>query len=209
MSGTSTRSRLERLWAGEFGDDYVERNSAAERGREAFWKQVIERLEPRNVLEVGCSVGGNLRWIADAIGDSNVSGIDLNEKALRLLRERLPGVDARVGRARELPFEDRSFDLVLTMGVLIHQPPEDLEGVMREIVRCSRSHVLCGEYHGESEVEVPYRGQRGALFRRDYGAIYAELFPELSLVTSGFLQRGADSSWDDVTYWIFEKPVAT
>ena len=199
-------TRLEDLWAGGFGDDYVERNSAAGRGRRKFWAEQIERLSPRSVLEVGCNVGGNLRWIAEALEPERVSGVDLNERALALLRERLPGVDARLARARELPFEDYSFDLVFTIGVLIHQPSDQLEDVMREIVRCSRRFVLCGEYHDEDEVEVPYRGERGALFRRDYGGLYLSLAPELKLVDQGFLPRDGRSGWDDVTWWVFEKP---
>ena len=60
------------------------------------------------MLEVGCNIGGNLRWIAELLGPENVAGVDLNEKALELLRERVPGVDARLARGRELPFEDAS-----------------------------------------------------------------------------------------------------
>ena len=200
MEGT----RLERLWAGEFGDAYVDRNAAADRGRRAFWEEVTSRLEPESVLEVGCNVGGNLMWLAELLGAERVAGVDVNERAVEIARERIPGVDARLGSGRRLPFDDASFDLVLTMGVLIHQGPDELEPMMAEVVRCSRRWVLCGEYYAEEEEEVPYRGETGALFRRDYGAIYERAFPQLRLVDRGFLARGEDSSWDDVTWWIFE-----
>jgi len=205
MSDPAPTGRLEHLWAGEFGDEYVERNADAERGREGFWTDVVDRLRPASALEVGCNVGGNLRWLAEKLGPENVAGIDVNERALQTLRERLPGVDVRTAVARSLPFENASFDLVFTMGVLIHQPTEDLTAVMAEIVRCSRRWVVCGEYYDEAEVEVPYHGERGALFRRDYGALYVDTFPELRLAATGFLSRGPDSSWDDVTWWAFEK----
>jgi hypothetical protein len=52
---------------------------------------------------------------------------------------------------------------------------------------------------------VPYRGQEGALFKQDYGALYQRLFPELELVDEGFLPRG-EATWDDVTWWTFRKP---
>jgi pseudaminic acid biosynthesis-associated methylase len=198
-------ARLEALWAGEFGDSYVERNAGAARGRDGFWRERLERLRPSSVLEVGCNVGGNLRWVAETVGAKNTAGIDVNERALATLRETLPGVDARLASARELPFPDASFDLVFTMGVLIHQPPESLDEVMSEVVRCSRRWVLCGEYFGDEKVEVPYRGETGALFKRDFGADYTRLFPELRLADRGFLPRG-EGSWDDVTWWLFEKP---
>jgi spore coat polysaccharide biosynthesis protein SpsF len=104
---------------------------------------------------------------------------------------------------RELPFRDRWFDLVFTMGVLIHQPEITLPLVMAEIVRCSRRNVLCGEYFAEQTTEVPYRNQSSALFKRNYGGIYQELFPELRLLCQGFFSR--DEGWDDITYWAFEK----
>jgi hypothetical protein len=75
---------------------------------------------------------------------------------------------------------------------------------MSEIVRCSRRYVLCGEYYDSEEVEVPYRGESGALFRRDYGRLYERGFPELRLVDKGFLSRD-QGTWDDVTWWVFEK----
>jgi pseudaminic acid biosynthesis-associated methylase len=202
----STRrpSRLEDLWAGEFGDAYVERNLAAETGRREFWARLLEMTRPANALEVGCNVGANLRWLVEDLGAENVAGIDINEKALEILRERLPGVDARAGTARDLPFTDRSFELVFTIGVLIHQGTDELREVMAEIVRCSSRWVLCGEYYAEEETEVPYRGEQGALFKRDFGRLYLEAFPELRPAGQGFLPKG-EGSWDDVTWWLLER----
>jgi hypothetical protein len=54
---------------------------------------------------------------------------------------------------------------------------------MNEIVRCSRRYVLCGEYFSDQLTEIAYRGQTGALYKRDFGAMYQALFPELQLRT--------------------------
>lgn len=197
---------LRELWSGPFGDAYAQRNAEAGRGRDAFWTDLLERFPIRSALEVGCNVGGNLRWVAGALGAENVAGVDLNRSALDELERRVPGVTAVEAPGQELPFADGSFDLVFTAGVLIHVGPADLPAVTAEIVRCSRRFVLCAEYFAEEETEVPYRGERGALFRRDYGGLYAEAHPELTLVHRDFLARGPDSTWDDVTVWVFEKP---
>ena len=198
-------TRLEQLWAGDFGDEYTERNCDAESGRRSFWESRLGALGVRSALEVGCNLGGNLRWIAELLGPENVAGVDVNRKALDLLLERVPGVDARLASGADLPFEDASFDLVFTMGVLIHQDPEtQLVPMMREIVRCSRRYVLAGEYHADTLTEVPYRGQEGALFKQDFGGLYQRSFAELDLIDSGFLSEG-EGRWDDLTYWIFEK----
>jgi ubiquinone/menaquinone biosynthesis C-methylase UbiE len=37
-----------------------------------------------------------------------------------------------------LPFPDRSFDLVLTSAVILHNPPAEAEAIRREVVRVSR-----------------------------------------------------------------------
>jgi pseudaminic acid biosynthesis-associated methylase len=204
MSGSDRTNRLEDLWAGEFGDDYIERNLDAASGRQDFWRQQIETLGVSSVLEVGCNIGGNLSWIAELIGAENVAGVDINERALELLRERIPGVEARLASGRELPFEDGAFDLVFTTGVLIHQEPSEVGELMAEIVRCARRFVICGEYFAEEPTEVPYRGQQGALFKQDYGELYKRLFPQLTLLEEGFLSP-REGRWDDLTYWVFGK----
>jgi len=203
--------RLERLWAGEFGDEYVDRNAAAGALREGWWSDLLRRLEPASALEVGCNIGANLQWVAPILGPEAVVGIDINEKALAKLRRRIPGVRAVHARALELPFPDRAFGLTFTMGVLIHQSPEDLPAVMAEVVRCADRFVLCVEYHADGEEEVPYRGERGALYRRDYGGLYTELHPELRLLEQGFLpapEGGRRTAFDDANYWLFERPSA-
>jgi pseudaminic acid biosynthesis-associated methylase len=199
----SEANRLEQLWAGEFGDAYVERNRGLAQQRRPFWRDVLAEFPARRILEVGCNIGGNLTPIAEIVSASDTFGVDVNQKALELLRNNMPRVNAVSAVARELPFRDRWFDLTFTMGVLIHQPPDLLPIVMSEVVRCSRRFVLCGEYHADAPTEVAYRGQTGALFKRDFGAFYQQLFPELVLRKKGFLSR--DAGWDDVTYWVFEK----
>ena len=63
--------------------------------------------------------------------------------------------------------------------------------------------VLVGEYYAEETEEVAYRGVDGALFRRDYGALFLERFAELRAADEGFL--GKSEGWDDVTWWLFER----
>lgn len=206
MTLKSESERLEELWGGEFGDEYVGRNQRSresDRLRSAFWDEMLVELQPSSVLEVGCNVGGNLQWISQHVSPVDVFGVDINLNALMALRERLPEVNALHCQARKLPFRDGWFDLVFTMGVLIHQPEATLPLVMSEMVRCSNNWVLCGEYFADETVEVPYRGESGALFKRDYGRLFSELFPELRLEKQGYLSK--ESGWDDVTWWLFRK----
>jgi pseudaminic acid biosynthesis-associated methylase len=207
MTSTSHQSeaaRLEQLWAGEFGNEYVDRNIGAYERRGEFWLPFMEELAPQSVLEIGCNVGGNLQWIAQRVAAERVVGVDVNAKALKMLEARVPGVRAVNSPARDIPFADRSVDFVFTMGVLIHQPEETLTRVMTEMVRVARKWVFCAEYYDTETVEVPYRGQEGALFRRDYKRLFQDLFPdELTLVREGFL--GPEQGWDRDTWWLFER----
>jgi spore coat polysaccharide biosynthesis protein SpsF len=199
----SEAARLEGLWAGDFGDAYIERNAEAGAARGPFWQRVLAGLDVSSVLEVGCNVGPNLRWLQELVEPPSVFGVDVNEEALQRVRRDLPRVNAVASSARDLPFRDRRFDLVFTTGVLIHLPPSVLPLAMAEIVRCSRRYVLCGEYYAPERVEVPYRGQEGALFKCDFGSLYRELFPELQLVREGHVD--VDEGFDDVTWWLFER----
>lgn len=197
----SEASRLESLWVGAFGDRYIARNIEAGTGREGFWSKMVRTCEPTTVLEVGCNVGGNLKHLVERV--DHVCGIDINPEALKLLRSSLPLASVSRATARSLPFHDEAFDLVFTAGVLIHQPRSSLQEVMSEVVRCSNRFVLCCEYYSSEDTEVPYRGERGALFKRDYGSLFRELHPRLVLREEGTLD--STDGFDDVTFHLLEK----
>lgn len=198
-------------WRGAFGDAYAERNqpsadSLASRAR--FFGRVlaVAPLDPAaRILEVGTNIGMNLSALG-GLGPFRLHGVDVNLGALRALRGE-PALAARarvvLARAERLPFRDASMDLVLTCGVLIHVPPDRLAEACGEIVRVSRRWVLCAEYFSPRPEEVEYRGARGLLFKRDFGAFYLEHWPGLRLVDYGFLWRRVE--FDDLTWWLFEK----
>lgn len=199
----SEATRLEQVWAGDFGRDYTERNRKAESRRGLFWNRILSRYPATRVLEIGCNSGANLKWICQTVPPCQVYGVDICEHALVQLRRSIPTVNALWAQARFLPFRDNWFDLVFTAGVLIHQPEVALPRVMSEIARCARAYVLCMEYFSETVEEIPYRGLGGALFKRNYGRIYKELFPALELLEKGELTR--EEGWDRLTYWLFRK----
>ena len=198
--------RLEELWAGEFGEAYIERNRVLDARRAVFWARLLEAYGIRSVLEIGCGQGGNLRPISTIIDPRDTWGVDVNESALAIARQHAPGINVVDAVARDLPFRDGLVDLAFTVGVLIHQPDASLPQVMAEIVRCSRAFVLWAEYHAPATEEVPYHGIAGSLYRRDYGAIYRQHFPELVVREEGFL--APDAGFDRLTWQLLEKASA-
>jgi ubiquinone/menaquinone biosynthesis C-methylase UbiE len=162
--------------------------TGAEEGEEAFFASLDDRryaLEPfierfarfgdragRRVLEIGCGAGGDLLRFAS--GGAVVAGVDLSHHSAALARRRfglsgLAGVVA-VADAEQLPFADRTFDLVYSWGVLHHTP--DTGRAVMEAHRVLRSggEAVVMLYHRRSlfalQAWVRYGLLRGRPWRR-------------------------------------------
>jgi len=203
MQEKTEAKRLEALLSGELGVQYTNRNSQTLPGAGEFHYSLCRRLDVRRVLKVGCNVGLNLTRITADPG-LKAWGIDLNWHAISNARERLPGASFSLASAYHLPFRDKAFDLTFTSGVLIHIAPQLVSQVINEIHRTGARWIACGEYYSEQLTEVPYRGERGALHKLDFGRLFLERFPSLKLVDKGFLAKET-TGFDNLTFWLFEK----
>ena len=85
------------------------------------------------LLDIGC--GGGAHAVAFAELGWMVTGLDVSEDQLRLAHER--GVDAVLGRAEELPFDDASFDAAVSMWT--HTDVEDFPATVLEAGRVLRA----------------------------------------------------------------------
>jgi ubiquinone/menaquinone biosynthesis C-methylase UbiE len=117
--------------------------------------------EGMKVLEVGCGTGTNLELFAEA--GCEVSGIDLSPSMMELAKQKLGDrADLRLGDAAKMPFEDNSFDLVLSFLTLHEMPPATRAPVLSEIVRVAGSDgkALFVDYRPGS-----YRFPKGWFYR--------------------------------------------
>ena len=138
--------------------------AAATRLRTILFAAVLDQLKPRRVLEVGCGNGINLLSLAGAYPDIRFTGLELTgegvEQARRAQsdaqiaaivrdyspleardRQAIERIDFVQGDASAMPFEDDSFDLVMTV-LAVEQMESIRAQALGEIARVTRGHLL-------------------------------------------------------------------
>ncbi len=82
------------------------------------------RFKGKKLLEIGCGLGTDLLQFAR--GGAEVTGIDLSPVSIDLVKRRFAledyPVDAQIADAENLPFDENTFDVVYSFGVLHHTP---------------------------------------------------------------------------------------
>jgi SAM-dependent methyltransferase len=154
------------------GEPFMADRSGVPRFRNVILSAVMRTLKPRRVLEVGCGNGINLLLLANQFPDVFFSGLELTEAGHRVARdlqraENLPpamaaytvshGTDPQAfrridfvrGDATAMPFEDGSFDLVITV-LSVEQMERVRDKALAEIARVSSGHVLNMEPFAEA-----------------------------------------------------------
>ncbi|MFA6002359.1 MAG: class I SAM-dependent methyltransferase [Thermoleophilia bacterium] len=94
--------------------------------------RILRGAGVRKVLEVG---SGDL-GITPYSHDFELTGLD------RSFERENPAMDQVVGTAARLPFEDHSFDAVISVDSLEHIPPDSRESVLSEMLRTASGMVV-------------------------------------------------------------------
>ncbi len=193
-----------KIWEGQFGQDYTNRNAIDWRIVLPAFRQMLEGLAVQSALEIGCKRGHNLVALAEILGeDSEVVGVEPNRYARELARASSIKVSVLNGHSFDLPFKDGYFDLVFTAGVLIHISLENLPSALSEVYRVSKRYILAIEYFAEQETALEYRGHNDLLWKRNFLAHYQSQFAGLMLVRSGYW--GPEHGFDRTQWWLLEK----
>jgi len=129
-----------------------------------FWQPVVPTLKEHfglasgsSVLDVGCGKGFMLHDMALLIPGIAVKGIDISGYAIEnAIEDMRPHV--QVADAKELPFPDNSFDVVISINTIHNLEREECAKALREIERVSRgkSFVTVDAYRHEEEKERMY-----------------------------------------------------
>jgi SAM-dependent methyltransferase len=158
-------------------DYYREQEAQPARSARADWiAGRIASYQPGSILEIGCGYGKQLRAIRKFHAIPMV-GLDFSPSQLAQAREYLNGLEEItlvLGSGLELPFPDRSFDLVLTSAVILHNPPAAAERIRREVLRVARRYAAHNE---DTDVSYNRFGYDTAAWYRDAGIRMAESGP--------------------------------
>jgi SAM-dependent methyltransferase len=154
-----------RKTAREFGQQYFDGERLFGYGGYAyhprFWQATVRRFaeyydlrEDASLLDVGCAKGFMLHDFKEFMPRLNIAGLDISQYALdHALESVRPAL--RQGNAKDLPFADRSFDLIISINTLHNLPLEECKQGLREIQRVSRGHafITVDAWRNEAERE--------------------------------------------------------
>lgn len=202
------KTEQESFWAGEFGKEYIGRNAGSDllAANLAFFSRALGkagRLD--SCIEFGANIGMNLRALRMLFPHQEQYAIEINPSAVAELGGILP--QDHVFHASILEFSsERSWDLALIKGVLIHINPDYLPEVYDRLYHAAGHYLLVCEYYNPSPVAIPYRGHAERLFKRDFCGEIMDRYPDLKLVDYGFAyHRDPNFPQDDISWFLMEK----
>ena len=124
-----------------------------------FWQPVVPDFKEyydltaaSKVLDVGCGKGFMLYDFSQIIPGIEVKGIDVSSYAIKNCMEGMEE-HLQVADARELPFEDDSFDLVISITTLHNLNQDDMKIALNEIERVTKkdSFITLDAYRNDEE----------------------------------------------------------
>jgi SAM-dependent methyltransferase len=116
---------------------------------------LIREVEPRDLLDVGSGSEGVAGWLEPGC---HVTALDRSFADGGAMRGPQGTADAQVvGDARELPFPDDAFDVVLALDVLEHIAPADRTRALEEFVRAARRRVIVAGPAGHAALATDCR----------------------------------------------------
>ena len=129
-----------------------------------FWQPVVPTFKDywqltgsSSLLDVGCAKGFMLHDLAELIPGITVKGIDISHYAIEhALDDIKPHV--QVANATQLPFADKSFDVVISINTVHNLEREECGRALQEIERVSRgkSFITVDAYRNAEERERMY-----------------------------------------------------
>ena len=158
----------DRAIARKFGEEFFDGDRKNGYGgfsyNSRFWSPVVPTIKDyfslnsdSSLLDVGCAKGFMLHDIAKFIPGITLKGIDISEYAITHAIEDMQK-NVKVADARKLPFEDNSFDVVISINTVHNLEKDELAKALQEIERVSKgkSFITVDAYNSGEEKERMY-----------------------------------------------------
>jgi SAM-dependent methyltransferase len=163
-----SKSEEDREVARKFGKEFFDGDRRHGYGgftyQPRFWQPVIPTLQKHfglnassAVLDVGCAKGFMLHDLAELIPGLAVKGVDVSQYAIEnALDDVKPHL--QVANAINLPFPDRSFDVVISINTVHNLEREECGKALQEIMRVSKgkAYITVDAYSSEEEKRRMY-----------------------------------------------------
>ena len=133
----------------DFWDKYTDDNDSKNNQEFAkFIRDLATSLRSNSILEVGCNTGNDLKEFPE---NMEINGIDLNEHALDVAKQKLPAIKFKKGSVLDMPYDDSSIDFVFTHYLLNYISEQEIEKAIKELFRVSKKYILTCELYDENE----------------------------------------------------------
>lgn len=197
---------LGKVWAGRFGDEWVDRCQATpelKAAHLAMFRDILRRVEAvDSVCELGASYGLNMMLLHTLLPHAELTGVEINHKAAEMLAQ-LPYVNAIESSIYQAKFAQQ-YDLVLSKGVAMYQDEAVLGDFYEILHSLSKRYIVLCEYYNPTPVEVPHRESK--LYKRDFAGELMDKYSDLKLLDYGFqYHRDYLFPADDVNWFLLEK----
>ena len=159
----ATKSEADRALARQFGKDFFDGDRKNGYGgfnyMPRFWQPVIPTFQEywdltaeSSLLDVGCAKGFMLYDLSLLIPGITVKGVDISSYAIENAVESMRR-HVSVANAIDLPFENKSFDVVISINTVHNLERNECAKALQEIERVSRgkSYITVDAYRNEEE----------------------------------------------------------
>jgi len=164
----ASKTESDRAIARQFGRDFFDGDRNHGYGGfsylSKFWHPVIPTFQQHwsldkdsSVLDVGCAKGFMLHDLTQLIPGIKVKGVDISQYAIeQAMGDMKPHL--QVANAIDLPFEDKLFDVTISINTVHNLERDECATALQEIERVSRigSFITVDAYRNEEEKERMY-----------------------------------------------------
>lgn len=200
----------EKFWQGEFGNEYIERNTAGNKlagvaSNTALFSRILRAVNGvESVIEFGANIGLNLRAVKSLLPEIKMAAVEINQKAAAQAKK-IGGVEVYESSILQFTPEEQ-YDFSLIKGVLIHIAPDQLPLIYEKLYSTAKRYICIVEYYNPTPVEISYRGHENKLFKRDFAGEMLDKYTDLKLIDYGFCyHRDNLFPQDDVNWFLLGK----